>query len=246
MAIKEEKQQGNFLIIGLGTFGTHLAEAMLRQEMSLVLVDTQESHLVAFKDNPSCILRVGDATNESLLEDILEESLIEYAVVCIGENLTASILTSLILKNHNVLHIYARANTPQHAEILRRIGVTEIIQPELETAQKWARNLINRGELIVSYQELSDEYVVVEMAATTPLIYTSLEEQDLRRRFHLNVVGIRSRRETLDEKFQAQFNEFLRIPPDPNYVFQEGDRIIVAGRDADIQRFKDYLLGKDA
>lgn len=242
----ETKNKRDFLIIGLGRFGTHLAENLIMQGVPVILLDKREENLQPFKEKPNCSLKVCDATKEEELANILEDSQIQSAVVCIGEDITSSVLIALILKNHNVLNIYGRANTREHAAILRLLGVTEIIEPEKETAQKWARALINQGELIVSYQELSNEYVVVEMAATTSITYTSIEELDLRQRFHLNIVGIRHRYGDLDENFSPIFSETLSVPPDPKYIIQEGDRLILAGRDEHIQRFKDFLLGKSS
>lgn len=242
--MKDESTRKDFLIIGLGAFGTHLANAMLEQGVSLVLMDTDEEKLRPFKEIERCTLRVANAAEEGTLDNVIEESQIEYAVVCIGENITASILISLLLKERNILNIYARANTEEHTAILRLIGVTEIIRPELETAQRWARTLVNRGELVVSYQELSSEYVVVEMNATTELFYSTLEELDLRQRYQLNVVGIRRRKETLDDDFRPHFVDELLIPPDPKHKFEEGDRLIVAGKTENVQKFKEYLLKK--
>ncbi|URA11073.1 potassium channel family protein [Thermospira aquatica] len=242
--MRDEMMRQDFLIIGVGTFGNHLAQALLTQGVSLLLIDVNEKNLEPFKERENCAVRICDATQEEALRQVIEDSQIEYAVICIGENITASILIALLLKNNNILNIYARANTPEHAAILRLIGVTEIIQPELETAQKWARTLVNQGELVVSYQELSQDYVVVELSATSPLMYRSIEELDLRQKFHLNIVGIRHREESLTENFTPVFSDVLYIPPDPKYMFHEGDRLIVAGKINDINKFKDFLLGK--
>ncbi|NPV38237.1 MAG: TrkA family potassium uptake protein [Brevinematales bacterium] len=244
--MRETESKRDFLVIGLGRFGTHLAENLIAQGVPVVLLDKEEKNLRAFREKPNCFLKICDATKEEELANVIEDSQIQSAVVCIGEDITASVLIALILKNHNVLNIYARANTREHAEILRLLGVTEIIEPEKETAQKWARTLVNQGELIVSYQELSNEYVVVEVAATTPIMYMTIEELDLRQKFHLNIVGIRHRYGELDEHFSPRFSEVLSVPPDPKYAIQEGDRLIVAGKDEHIQRFKDFLLGKSS
>jgi len=242
--MKETERKRDFLVIGLGRFGSHLAETLMSYGVSVMLLDNNPKNLEPFQQRPNCGHRICDATKEEELARVLEDSEIQSAVICIGENITASVLIALLLKNHNVLHIYARANTREHAEILRLLGVAEIIEPERETAQKWARTLVNQGDLIVSYQDLSDNHVLVEMTATGWIVNSTVENLNLRRDFKLNIVGIRRRIEQIDEfeNYSAKIEEELQIPPDPQYKIQGGDRLILAGRDEHIQRFKESLL----
>lgn len=233
-----------FAVIGLGTFGTNVALSLVENGAEVIAIDKYMENVERIKDKP-LYTYVLDATKEEALAEIGIEQ-IDCAIVCMGVDMIASILVTLLLKKFKIPKILARANTEEHAEILRLIGVTEVIEPEVETAKKLARRLVGSVGLLLSFDQISKDHAIVEVRVTKKIADKSLAELDFRKRFKINVIAIKTMIEKIDSEFRT-VNEFeINEVPDPNFPLRENDVLIIIGKIENINRFHNFLIGKQA
>jgi trk system potassium uptake protein TrkA len=161
-----------------------------------------------------------DARDYAALASVVSSDFDE-AVVSIGESLEASILCTLHLKRIGVHVIRAKADSPDHAAILRSVGADHIVFPEQETAERLALQMLNPN--LVDLIPLAKDYRVMDVAAPTAFAGQSLQSLQIRNRFGLFVIAIKKR---LGDSF-----EFL---PGPEYVIAPEDVLVVIGRESDI------------
>ncbi len=242
MAFEVVEKKQVFLVIGLGTFGTNVAISLIEEGAEVIVIDNNKENVEKLKEK---ILNIytADSTDEEALKDIGIED-VDCAIVCMGVDMISSILTTLLLKKFKIPKIYARANTKEHAEILKLIGVTDVIEPEVETAKKFAQKIAATGGYLLSYEEISDEHVIVEMKVTKRIEGKTLSELDFRKNFRINVIAIKRLTEKLDDEFRAITDYEINEVPNPDEPLNENDILIVIGRKDNITKFHNYLIGK--
>ena len=180
------KHKKHICIIGLGEFGTELAQELSRQCEVLVL-DQDENRVNAVVDQVQRAL-IMDVRDFAGLGSVVTADFDE-AIVSIGEDLEASILCTLHLRKIGVPSIQAKAKTEDHAAILRSVGATEVIFPERETARRVAAHIINPN--LLDFVPLEADYRVMDVAPPDDFYGSSLEALDLRKRFGVFVIAIR-------------------------------------------------------
>ncbi len=176
-----------FGVIGLGRFGYHVARTLAESGAEVIAID---------KD-PDKVKQVEDLVTHAYIADALDEKALEESgiftadvvVVSIGVNIEASILVTVILLGRGVKEIIAKAINPLHGEVLRRLGVSRVVYPEMEIGIKLARSLLIGGML----EEIpfAPGYSIFEIKAPDKLIGKTLKELDLRRRFGITVLAIK-------------------------------------------------------
>ena len=130
-----------------------------------------------------------DTTDESALWSLGIRNF-EHVVVAIGENIQASILTTLILKEIGVKRITVKAQNDYHAKVLQKIGADQVVHPERDMGKRIANNLVSNN--ILDYLELSDEYSIVEIRANEKLAGSTLIDLDIRAKYGVNIVAIKT------------------------------------------------------
>ena len=242
MAFEVIEKKTQYAVLGLGVFGLNLCYSLIEEGAEVIAVDRDRPLVEKLRDKP-VVSFVLDSTNEdSLLESGVNE--VDCAIVCIGNDLVASILTTLLLKKFKIPKIMARANTEEHAQILKLIGVNEVIQPEVETGKKLASRLVSLSGYMVSYEQVSREHAIVELKVSKKIANLSLAEVDFRKNFRINVIAVKSMVERLDDQFRS-INDFeINEVPDPALPLRENDILIVIGKMDNIQKLHNYLLGK--
>jgi trk system potassium uptake protein TrkA len=234
-------KKSQFAVIGLGTFGTNVALSLIENGVEVIAVDKEKENIEKLKEKPIVVYAL-DATKEDALKEIGIEQ-VDCAIVCMGVDMIASILVTLLLKKFKIPKILARANTEEHAEILRLIGVTEVIEPEVETAKKLVKRLVSSFGYLLSFEQISKEHAIVEIRVTKKIADRTLAEVDFRKRFKLNVIAIKRLVERLDSDFRA-INEYeINEVPDPNTPLNEDDILVIIGKIENINRLHNYLLG---
>jgi trk system potassium uptake protein TrkA len=205
-------------VIGLGHFGWQLATE-LATKCEVLAIDTSQETVDEIAPHVQRALCL-DAREFSVLSRVVTQDFDE-AVVGMGENMEASILCTLHLSKIGVKRICAKAVSDDHAEILRAVGATELIYPEQETAHRLAARIMNPN--LLDFLPLSDDHVVMEVAAPPAFQGQTLAQLNLRGRFGTLVIAIRS-------AGQSRL-EFL---PGPGYVIRPEDRLVVIGRQANL------------
>jgi trk system potassium uptake protein TrkA len=174
-------------VIGLGRFGLTLARRLGQAGVQVIAID-RNPHLVDdVKDDVSHAVRLDSTDEHALISQGVHN--VDVAVVAIGENFEASLLTATIVKKLGVPFVICRALTATHAAIFKRLGADEVIQPEMQAGEDLARRLANPHlqDMIV----LDDGFSLVELPAPAAFQNKTLEQLQLRQRYQVNLVGLK-------------------------------------------------------
>lgn len=183
--MKSRKKQ--FLVIGLGRFGSSVAVNLCQLGHEVLAVDSDQDLVDAIAPRVTQAV-AADATEEAVLQS-LGPSNFDVAVVSIGQNVRDSILVSVLCKEMGVPYLVAKATDELHAKVLRKVGVDRVVFPEREMGQRVAKSMVKPNFLDMI--ELSGEYQMVEM--TTPESWQghTLVEMNVRRNYGVSIIALR-------------------------------------------------------
>ena len=211
------------VVIGLGIFGFHIAKQLYENGIEVIAIDKSKELVQKIKDFSSKAV-VADAREKEVLEAIgIRED--DTVIVSFGEDLSASTLLTLHLKELNVKRIIVKAPNEDHKRILQKVGATEVIIPEKEMAAKVARSLISPN--VIDYIPVSEDYNISEIAPPASFLGKSIAQLNLRNKYHIEVIAIR---DVLSDRITL-------IPP-ASSVIKDSDILVVIGKDPDIQKIK--------
>ena len=148
----------SFIVLGLGRFGTNVATSLFDLGYEVLAVDNKPQIIQEIVSNVTHAV-VADATDEAALRSLGVRNF-DMAIVAIGDDIEASILTTVILKDLGVQKVLVKANNDLHAKILKKIGADEIVFPEKEMGERIAHNITQSN--ILDYINLSPEYSIIE------------------------------------------------------------------------------------
>lgn len=206
----------NYLVIGLGKFGTTIAKTLYDGGHFVLAVDTDLEKVQKVLDEGIVEEAIAlDATDENGLSNIAKDSF-DAAFVCIGSNVQNSILVTLILKEMNVSKIICKAITKIQAKVLEKVGATQIVYPEEFMGEKIAYSVMN--PTVLEYFNFSDEYCIFDVKVPKKFIGKTLIELDFRHKYMANVIAVKNKQGELD------------VTPSPNYTFTEEDTLIILGK----------------
>jgi len=217
-----------FAVIGLGRFGGSICRTLSEQGMEVLAIDIDEDRVNEFASIASHVV-VGDSTDESVLKSLGIRNF-DHVIVAIGDNIQASILTTIILKELGVKHITVKATNDYHEKVLKKIGADQVVHPERDMGERIAYNIISNN--VLDYLQLSEEHSIVEIVASERLDGRSLLELDIRARYGINIVAIK------------RGNDII-VSPLASEIIRAGDILIVIGADEDIDRFESKLISED-
>lgn len=214
-----------FAVIGLGRFGGSICRALAEQGMEVMAIDVDEDRINEFSLIASHAV-VGDTTDESVVKSLGIRNF-DHVIVAIGDNIQASILTTLILKELGVSKITVKAQNDYHEKVLSKIGADYVVHPERDMGRRIAHKLVSNN--VLDYLELSDEHSIVEIIANERVSGHTLIDLDIRAKYGINIVAIKRRDEIL-------------VSPQATEKIQYNDILIVIGADIDINRFEKKLF----
>ena len=160
------------IIIGLGNFGAALGKKMVKLGHEIIGVDNNIQRVEALKDKLSYTICL-DATDELSINKLPLNNT-DIVIISIGENEGANIMATAIFKNKNVKRLISRSINSLHENVLQAIGVTEIIRPEAESAERWTKKLNVKG--VVDSFELNKEYSIIEVVTPNELVGKTFDE----------------------------------------------------------------------
>ena len=212
-----------FIVIGLGRFGSNVARTLVQMNCDVLAVDIDEDCVSQIsKDVPHCV--IADATKESVLTE-LGVSTIDHAVVAIGNNLQASILTIVNLRKLGVKRITARADVEGHREVYMTLGATDVIIPEEASAVSLANQIIS--DSFLDYYPLTGSYAIVKLTIRNE-IKENLKDLDLRNNYDVNIIGMIKKS---GEFFIPRGTDTLNV----------GEVAVVVGTRAKVKKFDEFL-----
>ncbi|MFR9752380.1 potassium channel family protein [Nocardia sp. 004] len=211
------------VVIGLGRFGSSLARELVTHGSEVLAIDSVP-RLVQHYSHEFTHVAVADTTDQDALEQLGVPDF-PHVVVGIGGELEASILTTSLLVDFGIPHIWAKATSRQHARILERIGAHHVVLPEHDMGERIAHLVTGR---MLDYIEFDEDYAMVRTTAPRAAIGMTLTESGLRQHFNVTVVAIKRRG-----------GEFTYATPDTMVI--DGDQLIVAGSIACVESFADLV-----
>ena len=210
-----------FLVLGLGRFGTSVARTLCELGQEVLAVDTDEHLVETIAPHVTQAIQL-DATDEDALAS-LEVQSFDVAIVSIGQNTRDSILVSVLLKELGVPYLVAKANDELHAKVLRKIGVDRVVFPERDMGARIARSLLTPN--VLELMELTGDYQIIEIRVPAKWVGNSIIDLNVRRRYGLNILAIHR-------------GERFLVSPAPDMLFEQGDTVLVMGRKDDIERLE--------
>lgn len=210
-----------FVIVGLGNFGSAVAESLYAQGHDVIAVDVREEAVDRIAPRVSRAA-VGDARQLEVLDRVGARSA-DAGIVSTGDDITSSILTTMVLRDLDVAEIYVKVISQDHARVMNRIGVTETIFPERESAQNLAGRLADRD--ILNYVRLGADFSIQEMVVPDVWEGRTLRDLNLRLRFQISVVAIH---DVLTDR--------MLTPPDPDAPLKQSDTLVIAGSQDALRR----------
>ncbi|HJS06730.1 MAG TPA: TrkA family potassium uptake protein [Pirellulales bacterium] len=208
-----------FVVIGLGNFGSSVAESLHAQGHEVIAVDTNEDSIDRISPRVTRAA-VADGRTVAALERIGAKGA-DGGVVSTGDDITASILATLALHDLGVRDVYVKVISKEHARVMERLGVTESIFPERESALSLGTRM--SGTAILNYVRLGTGFSLQEMGVPESWSGKSLRELELRARYSITVVALH---DVLTDQTIGT--------PDPDQVLTESHTLLVAGRDEDL------------
>jgi len=212
----------HFLVIGLGRFGRAVAESLAEAGGEVVAVDTDMGLVDAVRDRVAVAAQV-DALEADALRAVNPGD-VDAAVVAIGEDFAAEVLTVAILKELGIETIVARANTDRERRILELAGASRVVSVEIEMGQRLARSLVATD--VIDNVALGGETSVVFWTADDRVLNRTLDATEIETKWKLNLLGVR-----------PAGTEKIEILPSRDYVFREGDVLLLVGADARLAAF---------
>jgi trk system potassium uptake protein TrkA len=213
------EHEGEILVIGLGRFGSSLADTLVEMGYEVLGVDANPERV---QDHARTLTHVvqADTTNVQALRQIGAAD-VATAVVCIGTDIESSVLTAVALADVGIRNIWAKAITDAHGHILQRVGVHHVVFPEAEMGARVAH--LVTGQML-EYFALDDDFVIAEMIAPEEFLGIELGQSELRAKFKVTVVCVKPS--------LGQFTYAERTT-----ILHRGDLIVIAGHRADVERF---------
>ncbi len=217
-----------YAVIGLGRFGGSICTSLSEQGMEVLAIDTDEEKVNKFSAIVTHAV-VADGTDENALKSLGVRNF-DHVIVAIGDNIQASILTTLILDEFGVKHITVKAQNDYHEKVLNKIGAHKVVHPERDMGIRIAHNIVSKN--VLDYLELSKDYSIVELIAGDKISNKSLIDLNIRAKYGVNIMAIKR-------------HEEINVSPHGTEKVLQGDILIVIGAIADINKLENALFDKD-
>lgn len=214
-------RRSQFVVIGLGRFGSSVAKTLIDLGHEVLGVDDREEKVQRHSELLTHVV-YGDATDEELLKSLDVQSF-DVAIVAIGEDQQASILSAVILKDLGVKNVVTKAVSDLHGKVLAAIGADRVIYPERDMGVRLARSLSEAS--VLDYIELDPKISVREIKTLPFMVGKSLKELQLRQKRKVSVLCIKR-------------GEDLKVAPVAGDEIHEEDILLVIGRNEDLDKLE--------
>ena len=208
----EEEIMKSYLVIGLGRFGSSLARQLCQLGAEVLAMDVRND-LVQQIANDVTHAVVGDAQDKEVLRALGARNF-DCAIIAIGDDLAASVLTTMNLKELEVPYIVCKAHDETHRRVLEKLGVDRVLIPEQEQGQRLARSLHSHN--VLDYIELSEAYGILEVPAPKTWIGKTLKELNVRAKLGVNIIAVENGSQT-------------NVSPAADYSIRKEDILVVLG-----------------
>ena len=209
----------SYAVIGLGRFGSALARQLCKLGAEVLALDVKGDYVQQIANDVTHAV-VGDAQDKEVLRALGVRNL-DCAVIAIGDNLAASVLITMNLKELGVPYIVCKAHDETHRKVLEKLGVDRVVIPEHEYAQRLARTLNSHN--VLDYIELSEDFGILDVPAPKSWIGKSLRELNVRAKLGVNIIAVENGGKT-------------NVSPTADYAVGEGDTLVMLGDNVALEK----------
>ena len=202
----------SYVVVGLGRFGSEVARQLHDLGCEVLAMDLRND-LVQEIANEVTHAVVSDGQDKEVLKALGVRDF-DCAVIAIGDDLAASVLATMNMKELGVPHIVCKAHDDTHRRVLQKLGADRVVIPEQENAARLARSLYSPN--VLDYIELSDDYGIVEVPVPAAWQGKTLKELNVRAKLGVNIIAIRR-------------NGKINVSPGADFNVQSGDIVVVLG-----------------
>lgn len=202
----------SYVVIGLGLFGQALAKQLCKLGAEVLAIDIR-SELVQQAANDVTHAVVANAQDKDVLRS-LGVGHMDCAIIAIGDDLAASVLITMNLKELGIPYLVCKAHDETHRKVLEKLGVDRVVIPEQENAQRLGRSLHSHN--VLEYIELSEEYGILEVPAPKTWIGKNLKELNVRAKLGVNIIAVENSGKT-------------NVSPAADYEIRPEDIMVVLG-----------------
>jgi trk system potassium uptake protein TrkA len=215
-----------YAVIGLGLLGRTVARELAVRGAEVIAVDMDAELVQSIAEDVSLAVRLDSTNREALKQQGIDQ--VDAALVAIGQNFQAAVLTTALLKEFGIERVISRAGTVEEARILKLVNADEVVLVEEMVAKRLATRLMS--PTLVDMVELTPGMSLAKVEASEEMLGKTLSSLKFRQRYGLNVVAVIKSDADLKEETPA-------APlPDPNETIEEGDILLVDGPDEAIER----------
>ena len=222
-----------YIIVGLGNFGASLAEKLTAKGNEVIGIDNRMNKVDLYKEKISHTICM-DATDEFTVSGLpLKDT--DIVIIAIGENQGANVMVTALFKNLRVKRLISRAIDPLHEKVLMAIGVDEIVHPEEETAERWAKKLCLTN--VVDSFELSDDFSIIEVEIPMRFVGKTIKEIELRTKYNLLALTTIKKTEVTSVVGKTRSEDSVQGVASANTVLNAKDILVIYGANKDLQNF---------
>lgn len=213
-----------FAVIGTGSFGYNVAKALYENKNEVIAIDRNKDRIQAIE--PYCTSAiVQDVTDIEALKGLgLDE--MDAVIVCTGSQYKPSILVCFQLARLGIKHIIVKAEDDDHGEILKQLGATQIVRPDMDMAHRLAMRLTSPN--ILDFLPLEEDYTIAQVDPPPSFVGKSLLELDLRKRYEINVIAVK----------EGESERFVMVPG-AGFTIKASDVLIVLGKESDLTEIRE-------
>ncbi|MGY6562503.1 MAG: potassium channel family protein [Luteibaculaceae bacterium] len=223
-----------FLVIGVGKYGAAIARTLSGRGAEVYVIDVNEDRINNIKDDVTLAITMDSSDIKAMqTQDFLS---VDAAIIAIGENFEGVILTAVNLMEIGIKRVIVRASGNNQRIILQRIGVEEILTPEVEVANSVSEKLLHPS--VTSFIKLTDDYEVVELKAPLNCWNKKFNAADFNKKYNLKVIAIKQEFQISKAGDLYTQHEVTDIE-NYNGIVSKNDTLVIYGKTKEINRFID-------
>jgi len=208
----------NILVVGLKTFGMSIVKQLAQYNCEVLAIDKEMEKVEEADEYATHAIQV-DIRNAEEISELSGDSF-DIAIITL-DDIEASIMASLIFKEHGIGTVIVKAKNSIHKRILQKMDVDKIISPDEEMGKKLAKSIMNVS--VIDAINFSDEYSILEINALEKWVGKELGNLDLRNEYGMNVLCVKHPAKEIE------------ISPAPDYVIEKGDVLVAIVENSKIE-----------
>ena len=221
MLNKNKKNESeSFGVIGLGRFGTALAITIAKAGKDVIVIDRCEAKVKELRQYTDYAFVIDELNTDTLKEVGIQNC--DTVIVCIGEKMDTSILTTMCVVEMGIPHVIAKALTAEQGAVLEKIGA-EVVYPEWDMALRLGKQLAYNNFLDFIF--LDEQVEIQQVPVGERMVGVSVQDFNIRRKYNLDIIAIEHDRST-------------DIEVSPDYRFVKDDIVVVIGKVENVKRFE--------